>query len=728
MILSNFPFDSGLRLSLLYLPNPLNYPYNYSSLTTKFMKSTETRTNKSSLLINLRIYFRTCTISCMPGFTFPDNSSITNMNCKEGSWVPTRTDWLSISDCTPVCSPPCQNGGLCLPLNACQCPQDFRGEQCQYHENRCNTRGLGFNGDPQCHESPYSYSCTLHCPEGQELSFPPAAEYTCKYETGVFEPQPVPQCQPIPPNNIPEDQLLRKFSESEIPAFDQEASPEKPENYEMAQQLENTIPDVDTIFPDSEEPPKPSPKTCFTWGGSHYKTFDGSIYSFSSSCPYTLLQETRDAIFTIIIQNSPGCQNSGPCHKIIKIFLEGKEFLLTLNDLAVPTFRTLKKILPIPAQLPGIRVQMSADFVMLFLDSVGASLKWDGRLLLQVKASESLWNRTAGLCGRMNGDVRDDRTGKETNHHKTISGFTSDWKAQNVGEICDDDHNPEHSCGNDLVRRGEAEKFCDELFSDPKFRDCSRVMDLGSLKAACIWDFCRCRNGSQNSCACDSMSVYVRQCFHDGITKSSVWRNEETCPMSCTGGKVYKSCGPKFVPSCNDDAAAKGTDSQDCEEGCFCPEGTVLHEGNCISVEECPCRLRGKVFKPGVTIPKQCNTCTCSAGKWICTQVGCGARCATVGDPHYVTFDGKRYDFMGKCGYYLVKGEDYSIETENVACSGAISEVIIRNLSIFHATNIISSSRQWAFRVKTPPTSPPALNQSPSASLIQPSPSTRTAG
>jgi hypothetical protein len=30
---------------------------------------------------------------------------------------------------------------------------------------------------------------------------------------------------------------------------------------------------------------------------------------------------------------------------------------------------------------------------------------------------------------------------------------------------------------------------------------------------------------------------------------------------------------------------------------------------------------------------------------------------------------------MGKCSYYLMKGDNYSIEAENVPCSGAISQV-----------------------------------------------------
>lgn len=33
-----------------------------------------------------------------------------------------------------TCSPPCLNGGSCLSYNVCQCPQEFRGPQCQYSE------------------------------------------------------------------------------------------------------------------------------------------------------------------------------------------------------------------------------------------------------------------------------------------------------------------------------------------------------------------------------------------------------------------------------------------------------------------------------------------------------------------------------------------------------------------------------------------------------------------
>lgn len=143
--------------------------------------------------------------------------------------------------------------------------------------------------------------------------------------------------------------------------------------------------------------------------------------------------------------------------------------------------------------------------------------------------------------------------------------------------------------------------------------------------------------------------------------------------MICKGGRTYQPCGPIFEPSCG---STTEISTGSCNEGCFCPPGLIQHDGRCIEIETCPCTLRGRIFKPGAIITKDCNTCACKAGTWKCSDITCGARCGVIGDPHYQTFDGKRFDFMGKCSYHLLKTDSYSIEAENVACPGSISEMM----------------------------------------------------
>ncbi|XP_031828807.2 hemolectin [Nomia melanderi] len=626
---------------------------------------------------------KTCSISCLKNFTFPDGSSITNLVCKNGNWIPTRQDWVSVPDCKPVCDPPCQNGGNCLPLNLCQCPQAYRGPQCQYSADACNGEKIGFNGGFHCSSNGDDYSCILNCPDGIEFEFPPAAEYKCSYETGVFEPQPIPQCKYSENMNIISlgttynsyvKETNHTWTYQDISGSNIKQSPLAKTEYNIYNNMTSGTITFDSMKDNILfiEEKQPVPKVCFTWGGVHYKTFDDNIFTFTSECSYVLVQEAQNRLFTIIVENSPTCKTQD-CFRIIKIYLQEKEYILTRNEFGIPEFKTSKKLLPIPIQLPAIRVELSAHFIVVTLDSLGIQLKWDGALMLQVEALENMWNKTVGLCGNMNDDKTDDLVNRNGDLARSITAFASSWRTENIGDMCDEYPNTLHSCESNPFNAGDAINFCANLLSDHRFRGCTRTINIAELKNACLWDYCACTDNDKRTCACNTMNVYVRQCAHKKVVSLSGWRNNDTCPMVCNNGRVYMPCGPTTELSCWSGLERK-LNVDNCEEGCFCPEGTVAHEGKCVNLEECPCRLRGKLFPPGKSVQKDCNTCTCSSGKWICTQVRCSARCAVIGDPHYTTFDGKHYDFMGKCKYYLMKGDDYAIEGENVPCSGAITE------------------------------------------------------
>ncbi|EPY72418.1 hypothetical protein CB1_022802001, partial [Camelus ferus] len=115
----------------------------------------------------------------------------------------------------------------------------------------------------------------------------------------------------------------------------------------------------------------------------------------------------------------------------------------------------------------------------------------------------------------------------------------------------------------------------------------------------------------------------------------------------------------------------------ECISGCVCPEGLLDDgQGGCVVEEQCPCVHNSDVYPPGAKIRVDCNTCTCQKGRWACTQSVCHGTCAVYGNGHYITFDGKYYDFDGHCSYVAVQdycGQNsslgsFSIVTENVPC------------------------------------------------------------
>lgn len=103
--------------------------------------------------------------------------------------------------------------------------------------------------------------------------------------------------------------------------------------------------------------------------------------SFESDCAHTMVRDAADGTFSIVVQNTEGCREKPlDCYRLIKIYYQDKEYVLKRSEVGIPIFVTPKRVLPIPGQLPGIRTEMSAHFIVVSLDTVGAKIKWDGQV------------------------------------------------------------------------------------------------------------------------------------------------------------------------------------------------------------------------------------------------------------------------------------------------------------------------------------------------------------
>ena len=76
-------------------------------------------------------------------------------------------------------------------------------------------------------------------------------------------------------------------------------------------------------------------------------------------------------------------------------------------------------------------------------------------------------------------------------------------------------------------------------------------------------------------------------------------------------------------------------------------------------------------------------------------KIAVKATCRSSGDPHYRTFDGRRYDFMGKCEYVLAKDSIsnwFEVRQVNEACgNGRVS--CTKSLSVIFPRIVIDLQR-----------------------------------
>uniref|UniRef100_G3T752 Zonadhesin n=1 Tax=Loxodonta africana TaxID=9785 RepID=G3T752_LOXAF len=150
-------------------------------------------------------------------------------------------------------------------------------------------------------------------------------------------------------------------------------------------------------------------------------------------------------------------------------------------------------------------------------------------------------------------------------------------------------------------------------------------------------------------------------------------------PVTCPSDAHYESCA--CPATCEN---PKPTCQLPCRPGCVCNPGFLLSHSHCIKASSCSCFYNNNYYKSGAEwfSPNCTEHCRCSSGSHLeCQASQCGthkvcqlqnsqygchpygtATCLAYGDPHYLTFDGRHFSFMGKCTYILTHPCDNSTD------------------------------------------------------------------
>ncbi|XP_062426817.1 LOW QUALITY PROTEIN: SCO-spondin-like [Rhea pennata] len=366
--------------------------------------------------------------------------------------------------------------------------------------------------------------------------------------------------------------------------------------------------------------------TCVATGDPHYITFDGRAFSFPGDCEYVLAREAG-GLFSVTAENVPCGTGAVTCTKSVVVVL-GSTVVHMLRGREV----TVNGVPVRPPKLyggNGLALERAGLFLVL-MSHLGLTVLWDGGTRVYVRLEPRHRGRVAGLCGDFDGDAGNDFASRQGVLEPTADLFGNSWR---VSLLCPeaDGEDAGHPCTENPHRVPWARKRCGVL-ARRLFAPCHDAVPWQQFYDWCVFDACGCDSGGDCECLCTAIAAYAEQCSQRGVHVR--WRSQELCPLQCDGGREYTACGPRCPPSCR----TRGLElpercrSASCLEGCFCPEGKVLHEDSCVEPSECPCYWEGTSFPAGAVLQRDCRNCTCEAGLWRCGSAAepCAAerRCA----------------------------------------------------------------------------------------------------
>ncbi|XP_009073230.1 PREDICTED: zonadhesin, partial [Acanthisitta chloris] len=418
--------------------------------------------------------------------------------------------------------------------------------------------------------------------------------------------------------------------------------------------------------------------SCSASGDPHYKTFDHRVHNFMGNCTYTLSKvcNVSEGIpyFHVSTTNEHRGANTQVSYvKSVQVEVYGYQISLQKNKKLNVNGRRMN----LPVYIENkISIQSSGAYILLETD-FGLWVRYDGKHYAEVSVPSNYSGLLCGLCGNYNGNPKDDNIKPNGDVATSSTDLGESWLVPENNTICSSG-GTEEQC--DPVLESEAKKntACG-MITDPTgiFKDCHTKVPPEDFFENCVYDMCF--TGGQATSLCYGLQAYAESCINAGICIE--WRNATLCPMSCPGGSIYKGCGTRCPTTCFNISAVDSCSSTPVE-GCFCKEGYVLSGDKCVPESSCGCvdeeNQYHELDESWFTSNSCTERCTCKANNNIeCTSWECGvleecsirdgvlgchsngqATCQVVGDPHYFTFDGMKYTFVGTCTYTLVEVVD----------------------------------------------------------------------
>uniref|UniRef100_A0A8C3KY79 VWFD domain-containing protein n=1 Tax=Chrysolophus pictus TaxID=9089 RepID=A0A8C3KY79_CHRPC len=418
--------------------------------------------------------------------------------------------------------------------------------------------------------------------------------------------------------------------------------------------------------------------SCWAWGDPHYRTFDRLDFDFEGTCTYTMAEfcgnDSKLVPFKVQGKNRVrGEVKSISYISLANIEVYGHRISIHWREVGKVRVDGVLTLLPVTLQDDRVLIFQSGMTAVLQTDfGLRVTYDWNWHLIVDLPSSYS--EQTCGLCGNFNLEPGDDIPMQAGNLTSSIISWASTWKVPDEDPFCWDFCNGECPvCEEEKQELYSGNQHCGLIkksFQGP-FKACHDVVNPRDFFRNCLYDVCM--SDGAKKILCKTLETYASTCRKHGAVVHD-WRTPSGCSLPCPEHSHYEPCGTACPATCTDPDAPKSC-TQPCVESCACDPGYVLSGAQCVPTSSCGCTHDGLYHPPGEEFwaDELCHSrCRCDAalGMVVCKEGSCkageqcrvekGVRqcvaterfvCVATGDPHYTTFDGRRYDFMGTCVY-----------------------------------------------------------------------------
>uniref|UniRef100_G3Q5M4 VWFD domain-containing protein n=1 Tax=Gasterosteus aculeatus aculeatus TaxID=481459 RepID=G3Q5M4_GASAC len=221
-------------------------------------------------------------------------------------------------------------------------------------------------------------------------------------------------------------------------------------------------------------------------------------------------------------------------------------------------------------------------------------------------------DKIKGLCGNSNSDTTDDFTANSGIIENSAQPFALSWSLGhchgNIPSNCTNRENENY-----------AHEKCAVLHQPTgMFAKCHPHIPTDYYYTACIQRICN-TGRSRREALCIGLASYAKACDGLGVVIGD-WRRNTGCNLKCQKNQEFSynmhTCNRTCTSLSGHDIRCDMDD--DPVEGCGCPEGTYLNQGQtCSPKKECACTYYGGIADPGpVVISRQ--KCNCENGVLSC--------------------------------------------------------------------------------------------------------------